>query len=201
LSIKKNIGYIKQEISAEEKFLEGFVKIESFWKKYKIHFLGMIAIFVISVVGFGIHHWLEDRNTIISNTALRDLQHTPSKQKSLTLLKESNPRLYALYQLQMSIPSNDLQTLKTLSTHEDSLLKEMAIYHIKSLTQENPSSNQTMPYLTIPLKDFIYLQEAYVFLKEHQFSEAKKRLAMIALNSPVKSLANQLEHYTIKGTQ
>ncbi len=36
MSLKENMDFVKEELNSEEKFLEGFVKLERFFKKYKL---------------------------------------------------------------------------------------------------------------------------------------------------------------------
>ena len=45
------------------------------------------------------------------------------------------------------------------------------------------------------LSGFVFLQEGYALLKEKKIAEAKIKFAQIDPNSPLKQIAQNLEHY------
>ena len=50
MALKDNIDFVKNEISSEEKFLEGFVRSENFFNKYKTIIIAAVVVVIVAVV-------------------------------------------------------------------------------------------------------------------------------------------------------
>lgn len=201
MSLKENIDYVKQELSTEEKFLEGSFKVEQFYKTYKRYLISGIALIIIAVAVFSITNFLEEQKNMESSRAYSTLVENPEDSATATKLKESNPALFNLFQLQQAIKTGDTNTLQNLSQSNDPFIKNLAGYQLATYGQQDSQLEALAAETQMEIKDLAYLQEAYLLLKANRFSEAKSKLAMIAFDSPVKPLANMLEHYTVKGNQ
>lgn len=201
MSLKENIDYVKQELSTEEKFLEGFVKVEQFYKAYKLYLLSAIALIVVIVVAVSTVNFLEQQRNMESSQAYSNLLENPKNTSAAKKLQENNPALFALFQFGEAIQNGDTATLQTLSQNSDPLIKTLAGYQLATQTQKSTQLSTFASGTEMEIKDLAHLQEAYLLLKENHFNEAKNKLAMIAFDSPVKPLANMLEHYTVKGSQ
>ena len=46
------MGFVKEELNSEEKFLESFVRVERFFKKYKLFFIGLFVFSVVTIALF-----------------------------------------------------------------------------------------------------------------------------------------------------
>ena len=57
MSLKQNVNYIKEEINSDEKMLEGLIRIESWYKRYKIPLIILVALLVVGGV------WMERLST------------------------------------------------------------------------------------------------------------------------------------------
>jgi len=196
LALKENIEAIKKEIGTEEQFLEGIIKSERFLKRYKKYVIITAAILVVAGGTYATMNVLKENRLESSNMAYSQLLKDPKDMASIKILKESNERLYNFYRFQIALEKNDKVVLKELAAYtKDPLISDLASYQLAGI--ENTDTNSVL------LKGFIALQDGYKLLKEDKISEAKMKFAQIELNSPLKNIAKNLEHYQgkkIKGT-
>lgn len=98
MSIKENVDYIKSELSSEEKLLEGFVKSERFFKKYKNLLIALIVAIVIGSIIYFVKKSFDESNKYESNILLNNYLEK-GDEKALQSLKDKNNSLYqiALY--------------------------------------------------------------------------------------------------------
>ena len=157
MSIKENIDYIKDEINTEEKFLEGFVKFERFWKKYKISIIGVVAVILISVVGIMTKDYMDNVTKQKANEAFNMILKNPSDSNALSILKDTNldlhnialflkakkegksieinlPLLKELSQYSIAMKNSDIEKLNSVTLKSDFVLKEYALFN-KALLQ------------------------------------------------------------------
>ncbi len=189
MSLKDNIEAVKKEIGTEEQFLEGIIKSERFFKKYKKY---IITIAVVAVLGGGTYatlNILKENRLQASNEAYNILLSNPNDIKSETVLKDKNERLYNFYRFQKALKSNDIKVLKELSEYKkDPIISDLASYQLDGLENKNDTKSAL-------LTGFVALEEGYRLLKEDKIEQAKLKFAQIDLNSPLKNVAKNLEHY------
>lgn len=197
MALKENIEAIKQEIGTEEQFLEGIIKSERFFKKYKKRIISVAVVAVLVGGAYATINILNENRLQASNEAYNKLLKDPSDNVAKTVLKEKNERLYNFYRFQQALESNDIAVLKELAQYkEDPIISDLASYQLSS----NEGKSATKSEL---LSGFIALQEGYELLKKDKINEAKLKFAQIDLNSPLKNVSNNLEHYQgikFKGT-
>ena len=70
MSIKENVDYIKSELSSEEKLLEGFVKSERFFKKYKNLLIALVVAIVLGSIFYVVKKSFDESNKYESNLLL-----------------------------------------------------------------------------------------------------------------------------------
>ena len=61
---------LKEEISTEEKFFEGFFKLEKLWTKYKIAIVGGATLIIVAFAGTSINNYIQTENKIKANTRI-----------------------------------------------------------------------------------------------------------------------------------
>lgn len=192
MSIKDDLNAVKQEISAEEKFLENFIKLEGFYKRYKTLILALVACIVVGIavklfLGYQAGQKIHNANAIYS-----DLQKGPNANLE-EMLKLENPALHRAYQFQQASQQNSVAQLRSLAEGED-FIAELAGYQLASL-ERSASALSTIGKNSNALKDLALLQEAYLLLQEGKIEEGHRKLQAIEFNSPVKQMASLLEHY------
>lgn len=191
MSMKENVDFVKEELNSEEKFLESFVKVERFYKKFKALIIGLVSIIVIAVIAVSVKNYNDEKNTIAANIAFDKVIADPKDKDSLNTLKETNKKLYevALY-LQAKkdgkYPVTDVPYLKELSEYEKALTN-------KDVAKLNTLSMQS----DFLLKEFAIFNKALVLVNEGKYKEAKVALNLIQKSSKASELSNLLKHHLL----
>jgi len=199
VSIKEQVDFVKEELTQDEKLLEGLIKVERFYKRNKIAILALSATLVLGGIGYSVMEYVNKQKLLTANSALLKLQNNPSDTKALQVLKDNNPTLANLYLLKEATLNGDIKTLEELVKSKDETISDLALYHMavfkESLSQVKDYRLKSTPLL----KDLALFDEAYMLLKSGKVQEAKNVLALIPETSSVKAVAKMLNHYGIKG--
>jgi len=189
LGIKENIKAVKEELSTEEQFLEGMIKGERFFKRNKVYILGLLVCAIVGTVGYGAYEVWDKERLKGANEAYIELSKDPLNEKALQTLKEKNEKLYELLMFQRAAQSGDTEALKRLLDHsKNSVLTDLSSYKLAQTLEGFPLKSEL-------LSGMVLLQEGYALLKENKVAEAKVKFAQIEMNSPLKQMAQNLEHY------
>ena len=191
MSMKENVDFVKDELNSEEKFLEGFVKVERFYKKFKALIIGLVAIVVIAVIAISVKNYNDEKNMIASNIAFDKVITNPKDKDALNTLKESNKKLYevALYlQAKKSgeYPDTNIPYLKELSEYEKALTNK-DVAKLGDLSMRND----------FLLKEFAIFNKALFLANEGKYKEAKIALNLIQGSSKAYELSKLLQHYLL----
>jgi len=193
LSLKENINAIKEELSAEEQFLEGVIKAEGFWKKYKKVVITLVLLLVVGLLTKALMSYIEESNIESSNIAYNALLEDSGDTAALATLKQSNSKLYEMYLFKISMESKDVLILeknKVLMT--DPILTNLMAYQISSLNQKVSALDAGIA------KELALLQEGYLLLKEDKIKEAAAKFAQISTDSTLRTSVENLKHYSGK---
>lgn len=183
MAIKENIDAIKQGLSTEEQFLEGMIKGERIFKKYKWPLIIGGTVLVIGFVGYVIMTTMQEKNIAEANVAYATLMKNPNDQAALQALKDSKTPLYATFLANQGLESNDKEALEAiLASDADVLLKDLASYQ---LTGQNDGL----------LSNLAALQEGYLRLEAGDADGAKIAFNKIELTSPLQNIVKNLQHY------
>jgi len=190
MSLKDNMDFVKEELNSEEKFLESFVKVERFFKKYKVLIISAIVIVVLGVIATGVTSYLKEQNKIEANIVFQKVLNNPNDTKALESLKSLNTKLYgiALYN-QKGIQKNDsinTEFFKELTAYKNAV-KEQNIEKLNSISMEKD----------FLLKEFAIFNKALILANNGKYKEAKDTLKLIPETSQVKDLVTLLNHYLI----
>lgn len=191
MSIKDDINYVKEELSADEKVLESALKIETLYKKYKFILWGTIGAGIIAFASSAIMENIADSKLQSANDALITLQSDANNSQALSVLKENNPKLFELYNYSLAVKTKDSSTLQLLSKSKNPIVADLSQYHSKVLTNTYSDSKY--------YKDLSLVESAYSDIKEGKTKEAREKLEMVDARSSLASVAQLLNHYTIKG--
>ena len=96
MSLKENVNYVKDELNTEEKFLEGFVKIERFYKKNKLIVIALVVIIIGAVIGIYVTKSIQSSNKLEANIAFNKVLENPKDLESMNILKEKNKQLFQI---------------------------------------------------------------------------------------------------------
>ncbi len=189
MALKENIEAVKKEIGTEEQFLEGIIKSERFFKKYKKYIISAVIVAILAGSAYVTMNVLEENRLQASNEAYNQLLKNPDDSEAKSILKSKNERLYNFYIFQQALESNDVVVLKELASYKkDPVISDLATYQLSGIEGKSDSKSEL-------LSGFVALQEGYNLLKEDKVKEAKLKFAQIEMNSPLKNISNNLEHY------
>ncbi len=188
MGIRENIKVVKEEISTEEQFLEGMIKTERFFKNKKRYIIGLLTVVILGAIGYSVNTMLEQNRLKSSNEAYELLLKEPQNAAALETLKQKNEKLYEMVRFQMAVEHNDKEALAQLSKSKSPIVADIAAYQLAQM-EEGVSAKSEL------LSGFVFLQEGYALLKEKKIAEAKIKFAQIDPNSPLKQIAQNLEHY------
>lgn len=197
MSIKEDLKAVKEELNTEEQFLEGLIRAERFYKKYKKPIIALVSIAVIIFIGFSIKTYIDEANLKAANEAYLKLIKNPNDTQAAEILKSKNINLYYAFKLQVASKNNDKNILKEVKTNaKDKYISDLADYQLASLSKKSDKLDRYIDDSKAGLvKNFALLEDAYLLLKENKKDQAKIKLSSIEVDSPLKDVAKNLEHY------
>ena len=189
MSMKENVDFIKQELTTEEKFLEGTIKVERFWKKYKLLIIGVAIIIVAAVVGINYKKSVDASNKIAANEAMNLFLKDNKDEKALNTLKELDKRLYEVALFIKASKNSEIATvnvpyLKELMTYNEAISKN-DLNKLNELSMDN----------RFLLKEFAIFNKAMILTQDGKYEEAKSILKLIPETSQANQLSQLLMHH------
>ncbi len=189
MSMKENVDYIKQELSTEEKFFEGTVKLERFWKKFKFLIIAFAVIVVSTIVGLSYKSSMDEQNKIAANEALNLFLKDYKNEAALNDLKVLDAKLYEIAIYLKASKENNIQNI------EVPYLKELMLYNEAISKSDVNKLNELTMNNKFLLKEFAIFNRAMLLTKEAKYEEAKSILNLIPENSQANQLAQLLLHH------
>ncbi|WP_152020454.1 tetratricopeptide repeat protein [Aliarcobacter butzleri] len=190
MSLKEDVGYIKNELSSEEKFIENFVKGERFFKKYKTLIIAVVVILIIGLIGFTIKKSMDNSNKHDANIALSQFLEN-GDEKALETLKNKNEKLYEVALFLQAKKDNKIPSI------ELPLLKELVKFQTVTASNNIEELNSLSMQNDFLLKEFALFNKALILVNEGKYEEAKKELSQISQTSKAYELATLLNHYLL----
>ncbi|BAK71631.1 tetratricopeptide repeat protein [Aliarcobacter butzleri] len=190
MSLKEDVGYIKNELSSEEKFIENFVKGERFFKKYKTLIIAVVVILIIGLIGFTIKKSMDNSNKHDANIALSQFLEN-GDEKALETLKNKNEKLYEVALFLQAKKDNKIPSI------ELPLLKELVKFQTATASNNIEELNSLSMQNDFLLKEFALFNKALILVNEGKYEEAKKELNQISQTSKAYELATLLNHYLL----
>jgi len=198
MSIKEGIEFAKEELTQDEKVLESLIKVERFYKKNKIAILSISAALILGGIGYSVMEYMKEQKLLKANSALLKLQNNSKDINSLKILKKNNPSLANLYLLKEAILNKNIKILKELSKSKDKIVSDLSLYHLSVFKKSRSQIKEYRLRSDSLLKDLAIFNEAYLLFKDGKIEDGKRLLTLILQDSPIKPIANMLDHYTIK---
>ena len=190
MSLKDDIGFVKEELSSDEKLLESAFKIERIYKKHRLKIWAAAVLLVVGFGGKAAYDAYEHGRLEKADEALSRLLADPADSSALSALRSSNPKLYELYTMHRAIEDGKKSDLAALESSKDKTVSDIASYHRAVLESKSRDS--------IYYHDLAMLEKAYLSIKAGKKEEAAATLALIPKDSPIDGIAGLLRHYTIK---
>lgn len=191
MSLKENVDYVKEELNSEEKFLESFVKVERFYKKYKLIVIASVVIVLGAIIGLYTTKNIQESNKLEANQAFNTLVDNPKDSAAMATLKEKSLQLYQVAQF--------IQARKDGKTADIQVkyLKELSDYQKALNTKDVDKLNSVSMQNDFLLKEFAIFNKALIQADEGKFEDAKATLKLIPTDSKASELVNILNHYLV----
>ncbi len=191
MSLKENVNYVKDELNTEEKFLESFVKVERFYKKYKLIIIVAFLIIIGGSIALYTMKTIQDSNKLEANIAFNKVLENPNDKNAMNILKEKSNQLHQVAQYiqankEGKIFDTQVKYLKELVTYQKALEQ-------KDITKLNSVSMQN----DFLLKEFAIFNKALILTNEGKYEDAKAALTLIPSDSKVNDLVNTLKHFLL----
>ncbi|BAF70282.1 tetratricopeptide repeat protein [Nitratiruptor sp. SB155-2] len=197
MGTKENIDFIKQELSNEEKLLESVIRLEKWYKKYSKVIISSVVLALLAGVGYSLYEWKKQGDLEESNIAYLKLLNNPKDSSSLQILQNKNPKLYMLYLYQKGVSSNSVKDLEAVKNGGDTILSDLASYHIAVIKKDQKALQEYANKDTI-LQEYAILDRGYTLLAQNNIKGAHAVLDDIKQNSQAYLYAKMLKHYGVK---
>lgn len=189
--MKQNVEQIKGELNSEEKFIESFVKVERFYKRYKMVLIGALFTIVIIVAGYSINSYITSSNKLAANEAYAILMEDLNDSEALKTLQDKNPKLAQIIEAKKAKQDGksaniDIAYLKQLEQYSNAI-KEENVDKLSQVLMQND----------FVLKEYALFQKALILAQQEKYKEAKEILNQIPEKSQVQQLATALKHFLL----
>lgn len=184
MALKDDLKGVKQQIGAEEQFLENIIKSEIFIRKYKIPIIALFAILLVGFIGFYANKFYQSKRIESANILYDELLKNPNDETKKEQLKNKDLNLYALFEFANLSKNNNSEKLDELAnlSNLNPVLKEI-------INLQNGKSSGEM------LGDYTLFINGYKLLKSGKLQEAKSEFEKISLDSQFKNIAQDLIRY------
>lgn len=196
LGLKENVEALKQELSAEEQFLESVIKAEGFFKKYKKLLIAGAAILVASILIYLTLDYIKKRDLVLANQALATLEKNPNNPEALKMLENKNPALFELFRFHEAVKSGKVVKIDLAAKQsKDPVLKDLATYQGAALKAEHKALDAYTQKQDALLKELAVLDDAFLLFEAGKNDEAKTKLAQIPVTSQLYAIVQRFAHY------
>jgi hypothetical protein len=189
---------VKEELNSEEKFFEKAVMTEKFVKKYKKAMIASVVAVVV-IVAANMTYEINKQNTIdAANETLRELQADAKNEVLRSRLNTLSPELHDVWLYSQAIADKDIVTLEKLQSSKAMLVSDLASYEVATDKQDAKMLNNYAMQQDAIYKDLAIIQEAVIMINAGETQKARKKLALVPLDSSLAQLAKALMHYGVK---
>lgn len=198
MSLKENIGMVKEELNSEEKLFESAVKAERFVKKYRNLIIGGVAGVVLLVAANALYEANQEVQFEAANAAYATLLKDSSDASAKADLERLNPKLYDMWALSQAVENNDTATLETLSSSKSVAVADIASYELAAMTRDMSKLDAYGLRQGAVYKDLAIVENALLLMKEGKLEAAHGKLEMVGEESPLYQVAQLMLHYGVK---
>ena len=198
MSLKENIGMVKEELTAEEQFFEKAVVTEKFVKKYKNVMIGSVVVIALVVAGNIIYNINRTSTLNAVNTTLLTLEAHPENKEASSKLETLSPVLHDVWLYSQAVAQKDVKTLDSLQNSKAPLINDLATYEAAQKSQDKVKLDSYAQTQGAIYRDLAQIQLALILMNENKIAEAHEKLHMISIESPLATVAKALMHYGVK---
>jgi hypothetical protein len=195
VGLKENLSMVKDELSAEEKFFAGALRVEGFVRKYKLLLLATLVVILLAGAVWGVREYIKNNDKEASNAAFLALQKNPNDEKALHILKKDNSDLYNVYMLSNAVKKANTKELEQLAHTKTLLVSDLAAYQLASLEKNGAALQNYEGRTDTVFGKMAILQSAYLLIQEGKIEQARQVLQEIPKGTPIANVAAILAHY------
>ena len=198
MSLKENIGMVKEGLTAEEQFFEKAVVTEKFVKKYKNVMIGSVVVIVLVVAGNIIYNTNKVSTLNAVNKTLVTLESNPNSKELRDKLASLSPTLNDVWLYSQAVAQNDVKVLDSLEKSKAPLIGGLATYEAAQNSQDKAKLEAYAQTQGAIYRDLAQVQLAIILMNENKIADAHEHLSMIGIQSPLAPVAKALMHYGVK---
>ncbi len=197
MSYKDEIETIKNDIIGEGRFLEYFVHLEKFYKKYKYVVWGTVVALIAVFVYSKIAAYQDEVRVTEATAAYNKLLKNPEDSGAKDALKAKSAELYDMYMLSQASKTEDKKVLQELSS-KGGLLGNIASYQLASINKDLAKLQKVKASEGAILKDLATLETALLKYEVKDYAGFKAELEKISVTSNMKKSADVIAHLGIE---
>lgn len=185
MSLKENIDYMKTELTAQEQFIENFVKAEKIFKKYKMLIFGALVGIVILIIAMFAYDYMDEQKKIKANIAFNEFLIDTNNEKAIATLKDNSKNLY-----EIAMHIKDENHIPDVAVFKEIAMFQNAVKNGDTKTIDSLLSNNNFLF-----KDYAVVIKALQAIKADDLKLAEQTIKMLPKDSMSGDLASLLEHY------
>lgn len=198
MSLKNDLGMVKEELSAEEKFFEQAVVTEKFVKKYKNVLIGSVVVIAVLVAGNIIYKINKDNTLKAANETLLTLKANPKDKDALAKLEALSPALHDAWLYSQAVADENVKELEKLQNSKTMPLGDLSTYEAAQISQDKNRLESYAQTQNAIYRDLAQVELALILMNENKIKEAHSKLSMIGIDSPLAPVAKALMHYGVE---
>lgn len=198
MSLKENIDMVKDELNQEEKFFESAVKVERFYKKYKMVLVGGVVAVIVVIAGTSVYNVNQEENILAANNAFNTLKQDANNTAAAAELQKLSPELFDVWSLSQALAKSDVQALKTLKSSKTIAVSDLATYELAANNSDTKALSTYAYKQNAIYKDLALVETSVLLMQEGKVVQAHEKLAMIENDSPMYKVSRLLMHYGAK---
>ncbi len=180
-----------------ETLFEKFFFLERFYNKNKKKIIFSVAVTVLGGFAYLVDNMLDEYRADTVNQAYYNYQQGIEPERSLAIIKEFNSKLYNLIIFSKTMKENNSSKLEEFAKSEDRIISDLAQYQLYSLKKETQKLNEYSYKERAIFRDLAIISESYSLINSGDIEQAHNRLSFIEETSPVRDLANYLQHFGV----
>lgn len=176
---------MKTELTAQEQFIENFVKAEKIFKKYKMLIFGALVGIVILIIAMFGYDYMDEQKKIKANIAFNEFLIDTNNEKAIATLKDNSKNLY-----EIAMHIKDENHIPDVAVFKEIAMFQNAVKNGDTKTIDSLLSNNNFLF-----KDYAVVIKALQAIKADDLKLAEQTIKMLPKDSMSGDLASLLEHY------
>jgi predicted negative regulator of RcsB-dependent stress response len=171
--------------------------LERFYNKNKGTIVSLVLLSIVGTSGYFGYQIYLDYNREIANKAFYNYTRGIETEKSLQIIKETEPKLLSLIEFSQAMTEGNVSEIEKFVGNANPVISDLATYQTASLNKDNNGLNNYSYREGAVYKDLAIISEAFALIQNGKVNEAHQRLNFIEDTSSLAKVKNILAHYGI----